>query len=275
MQGTFRKGRFVIDSLHYCIAISSCFGFALCLLLFSPWSVVQARTSKTVIVQINGSKRPSGFFPAFLTVHVNETVVFVNQAFPKNAYSVVAVDGSFSSPPIPVDQRWKVSFTSPGTHEYRSQSAPVQMVGVLLVVNADVALLPVPNPLVEATVLAVINNRLPLPETPLLPLTKPPHAAAPATPSFLPVILAIAFGISSVVLLGFFLVFYRRYQTQHAAMVVGDDDAAEPSSFSRLVDRLFTFFSQSGHWFTMLWQWLKTFHIRNLFRKKEDDDEDL
>src|SRR5882724_13509968 len=138
MQGTFRKGWFTICSLHYYIAISSYVSFVICILLFAPWSVVQARKSETVTVQINGSKRPPGFSPAFLTIHVNEIVVFVNHAFPKNEYSVVAVDGSFSSPPIPADQRWTVSFTSPGTHEYRSQSAPAQMVGVLLVVNADV-----------------------------------------------------------------------------------------------------------------------------------------
>jgi len=234
---------------------------------------VQARKSETVTVQINGSKRPPGFSPAFLTIHVNEIVVFVNHAFPKNEYSVVAVDGSFSSPPIPADQRWTVSFTSPGTHEYRSQSAPAQMVGVLLVVNADVALLPVPNPLIEATVLAVINHRLPLPETPILAQVKLPHTVPSATSSFLPITLAIAFGISSMVLLVFFLVFYRRYQAQRGAMLVDDDDAAEPSLLARSVDRLFTFFSQPDHWFTTIRQRLKTFRVRNLFRKDDDDDD--
>jgi plastocyanin len=272
MQGTFRKGWWMICNLHYCIVISSYIGFVFCLLFLAPWSVAQAHKSETVTVQINGSMHPPGFFPAFLTIHVNETVVFVNHAFPKNEYSVVAVDGSFSSPPIPADQRWTVTFTSPGTHEYRSQSTPAQMVGVLLVVNADVVLLPVPNPLIEATVLAVINHRLPLPETPILAQAKSLDTVPPATLSFFPIILAIAFGVSSAVLLGFFLVFYRRYQVQRGAMLVGDDDA-EPSFFSLCVNRLFAFFSLSGHWFTTIRQKLKTFRVRNLFRKDDDDDD--
>jgi hypothetical protein len=54
----------------------------------------------TITVAINGVSQVPGFFPNFLTLHVNDTVVFVNQALPSSKYAVSADDGSFASPVI-------------------------------------------------------------------------------------------------------------------------------------------------------------------------------
>jgi plastocyanin len=105
----------------------------------------------TITVQINGTAQAPGFFPDFLTLHVNDTVVFINQALPSSKYAISADDGSFASPVIAPGGRWSYTFVDKGAHVYRETTYPQHMVGELLVVDSAVRLLPTPNPFAEAT----------------------------------------------------------------------------------------------------------------------------
>ncbi len=276
MRGAVRRERLLLQILHYLVVISAGVGISICIVFFVAGLPAQASSKgKTIIVQITGPKQPPGFFPAFITMHVNDTIVFINHATSKSAYSVVAVDGSFASPAISPGQSWQVTFTSPGTHEYREAANPLQMVGVFLVVDMNVALLPLPDPHIEATVLAVINAQQPLPETPVLPHLKSqvqiPVASAP--PFFL-LFLVTVFGISCVVLLIFLAIFYRRYRLQ---TVVGVEDENEPSFAAKLLEHLFVFFSQVRPFIGGAGQQFKTrlrTRLQKLFQKRQEDEED-
>ena len=107
---------------------------------------VVARAETTITIQITGITQPSGFLPALLTVHVNDTVVFSNEALPPATYSVAATDQSFTSPPIAPGQQWSTTFTTPGVHDYTDPAFASQLFGELLVVPASVELLPTPQP---------------------------------------------------------------------------------------------------------------------------------
>jgi plastocyanin len=100
----------------------------------------------TLTIHILGASNPPGFSPALLSVHVNDTVVFLNDASPAATYSVVADDQSFASPPIAPGQQWTITFTQPGAHEYHDPAYASQMVGELLVVASSVSLAPSPIP---------------------------------------------------------------------------------------------------------------------------------
>ncbi len=133
----------------------------------------------TTIIQINGAAQTPGFTPALLTLHVYDTVVFVNRA--TTSYALVADDGSFSSSIIPVGQQWRVTFSSTGTHEYHTAESPQHMVGEILVVANTVALLPTPVPQIEATTIALIKAGKHPPDVPVLPVTPTPTTTHKAT----------------------------------------------------------------------------------------------
>jgi len=174
-----------------------------------------AALGETTTVQINGPARPPGFSPALLTIHMYDTVIFVNQA--NTAYAVTSADGSFSSPAIPAGQQWRVTFSSLGGHEYHTTQAPQRMIGEILVVADAVSLFPTSIPQVEATVVTLIKAGKHPPDTIVLPVTPTPtvkhKAAVPTLNTFLsPLILSIAGGV----LLAFILLFsgillYRRH----------------------------------------------------------------
>jgi plastocyanin len=275
MKGIFRIEWPIRQCLHCFFVLSSCIGFPLYMLFFCISPTVEASKSQIITIQINGPARSPGFFPDFLTIHVNDTVAFVNKALPANDYSVVAVDGSFTSPPIASNQRWLIKFTSPGTHEYRSLATSTQMVGQLLVVDTSVILLPTPNPLIEATVLAAIKNRQPLAETPVLSQLKPRvTTTSSGTSSFFLVLPLIIFGIASPVLLVFLLIFYRRYQLQMMALAKED---AEPPFGMVSLERLHHFFSKAGPWNNATRQQITSrllARLQTLFHKEDEDEED-
>lgn len=137
----------------------------------------------SVTIQITGPGQPPGFSPALLTVHVNDTLVFVNQSAPPAAFAVSAADGGFSSPAIAPGAQWTVTFTSTGSHEYHEANNATRMVGEVLVVPNSVALLPTPNPEAEATVLAAIEAGRSPPDTIVLPTPTAVPVKAPATAS--------------------------------------------------------------------------------------------
>jgi plastocyanin len=108
-------------------------------------------------VDILGSGQPPGFAPALLTVHVYDTIVFLNQSQPAVPYAVVAEDGSFSSPVIAPGQQWNLTINSPGAFEYHEAVTTPHMVGAIVVVDASIPLLPTPLPAAQATAMSDIN----------------------------------------------------------------------------------------------------------------------
>ena len=190
--------------------------FPIIMSLFFLFPQHVAAIGETTVVQINGPSQPPGFSPALLTIHIYDTVIFVNHT--NTAYAVSSTDGSFSSPDIPAGQQWRVTFGSVGGHEYHTTEAPQRMVGEILVVSDAVSLLPTPMPQVEATVVTLIKAGKHPPDVIVLPVTATPIAKHTASPvsilnTFLsPLILSIGGGV----LLAFILIFlsvllYRRH----------------------------------------------------------------
>ncbi|HEV2580259.1 MAG TPA: hypothetical protein VGT44_05350 [Ktedonobacteraceae bacterium] len=117
----------------------------------------QAAQGDAYIVTILGNTQPPGYSPALLTVHVYDTVVFVNRSVPAASYAVIANDGSFSSPSIQPGQQWSVTFSSPGAFEYQESASSPRMTGVIVVAPASVPLLPAPLPAAQATAIAYVQ----------------------------------------------------------------------------------------------------------------------
>ncbi len=152
----------VLAMLCMCLALST--------LTFPP--IAQA-AGEAVTIHILGSAQPPGFFPALLTVHVYDTVIFNNQASPTSSFSIVADDGAFSSPAIAPGKQWIVTFNTPGEHEYHPSTKVSRMVGVIIVVPNSVSLLATPAPGSEATVLALIKAGKTPPDTLIVPSPTP------------------------------------------------------------------------------------------------------
>ena len=189
--------------------------FPIIMSLFFLFPQRVAAIGETTVVQINGPAQPPGFSPALLTIHIYDTVIFVNRT--NTPYAITSMDGSFSSPEIPAGQQWHVTFGSIGGHEYHTTEVPQRMVGEILVVSDAVSLLPTPIPQVEATVVTLIKAGKHPPDTIVLPVTTTSvikHKAPPTSilNMFLsPLLLSIGGGV----LLAFVLIFlgillYRR-----------------------------------------------------------------
>jgi plastocyanin len=56
--------------------------------------------------------------PAEVTVAAGDTVVFHNQEAMPGGHTIVADDGSFSSPPLGKDESWSHQFEAKGSHPY-------------------------------------------------------------------------------------------------------------------------------------------------------------
>jgi hypothetical protein len=122
-------------------------------------------------VQITGMAQPPGFAPALLTLHIYDSVVFVNHAIPATTYAITADDGSFSSPAIAPGDQWSTIFVNVGTHEYHESSSIQHMSGELVIVSNAVSLLPTPQPEVMATAIADIRAGNSPPNVITLPTT--------------------------------------------------------------------------------------------------------
>jgi plastocyanin len=144
-------------------------------------------------ILIEGSLVPPGFWPSLLTVHVYDTVVFVNHSSPAASYAVTAGDGSFSSPAIAPGQQWQVTFNSVGVHEYHSASSPQSMAGEIQVVDTAVSLLPTAIPAIEATVTALIKAGHTPPDTFMQATPLPKQKKQQAKATYAPNILLFAF----------------------------------------------------------------------------------
>ena len=214
--GTQYSGRWLAHLCLFCFTVVSLFA--------SPATHMLASSSArgdTIFVQINGVSQVPGFFPDLLTLHGNDTVVFINQAQPARNCTLNADDGSFSSPVIPSGGRWSFTFVSKGAHVYRDTTYPERMVGELLVVDRAVHLLPTPNPLIQATVIAAIRNGQSPPDT----LNLPARASTAPASSPMPLILLLI-GISGalIVLGAVGFAFYQRYQQRSATLSNEDEE---------------------------------------------------
>jgi plastocyanin len=192
---------------------------------------------EAVTIHITGPTQPPGFLPALLTVHVYDTVIFVNPSNQGNSnanYAIVADDGSFSSPMIAPGKQWVVTFNTPGEHEYHTSTHSPHMVGVIIVVPNSVSLLPTPVPAIESTVIALIKAGKTPPDTIIVPSLTPAPAQkqqALATSLFsgwlLPVLLIAG---AVVALLGLAVAFFyliRVLRRRLRKKVRHDDDEDE------------------------------------------------
>lgn len=144
-------------SIFGCLAIVSLATILLCYYFTLTTSPYIWAASNPFTIQIVGPSKPPGFFPMLVTVHEGDPVVFVNDATPPTTYTLVADDGSFSSPPIASGQRWSVTFKEAAVHEYHISTSSQKMVGEIVVVPSSVKLLPTPVPAAEATAFADIR----------------------------------------------------------------------------------------------------------------------
>lgn len=62
--------------------------------------------------------------PAEVTVEAGETVTFLNEEKMPGGHTIAATDGSFSSPPLDVDESWEKSFEEPGRYDFRIEEHP-------------------------------------------------------------------------------------------------------------------------------------------------------
>jgi len=220
----FRYVTFVVFILSFY------YGFA----VYGTVATVFAR-GDTITVQIDGLAQPPGFSPNFLTLHVNDTVVFVNHAYPANSYTINADDGSFSSPRIAPGKQWEVTFISKGSHIYRDATSPQRMVGELLVVDDGVSLLPTPHPLVEATIIAAIKERKNPPDSIVLPVIAHP-APPPAISPVSLVILVVVISGGMIILGAAGFAYYQRYQQRSA--LPDEEDQTGPLTALTLKERI-------------------------------------
>ncbi len=62
--------------------------------------------------------------PSQIQLQTGDTVVFHNVDEMPGGHTIVADDGSFSSPPLGKDEKWSHSFDAPGTHKIHIEQHP-------------------------------------------------------------------------------------------------------------------------------------------------------
>ena len=193
------------------------------------------------IVTMPGITQPPGFVPDLLSVHIYDTVVFVNSATAPIA--IVAVDYSFSSSAIAPGQQWKVTFNSAGTFEYHENSSTPRIFGEIVVVPDTVALLPSPAPAAQQTAIAFIKAGKTPPDTvwqPTAPqvqassVTHPSKNQAPSTLSVPPLALLMTFARPVILIVITILALFASglgglwlYRRQKSRKKEGDDEDEE------------------------------------------------
>ncbi len=164
-----------------CLLLASfflCSGFALCLMSSSQKALAQGNA---FFVTMLGSSQQPGFAPDLLTVHIYDTVVFVNSAAVPIA--IAATDTSFSSPAIDPGKQWKVTFNSMGAFEYHENSPTPRTFGVIVVVPNAVVLLPSPAPAAQETAIAYIQDGKTPPDTVWKQVTLPVQIPVALSPT--------------------------------------------------------------------------------------------
>lgn len=67
-----------------------------------------------------------------VTISAGEAVIFHNMAAMPDGYTLVADDGSFTSPPLAKDAQYRRVFEEPGTYSYHMKEHP-QVKGTVVV----------------------------------------------------------------------------------------------------------------------------------------------
>ena len=62
--------------------------------------------------------------PAAITIKSGDTVTFVNKDQMTGGHTIVADDGTFSSPPLGEDESWSHTFNAVGDHGYSIEQHP-------------------------------------------------------------------------------------------------------------------------------------------------------
>jgi plastocyanin len=150
-----RQGLAHLLRLHIAVCLTLLFGLTWGMLI-SPYHVLAA--GKTTTIHITGASHPPGFRPSLVSVHVGDSIVFLNDAQPPETYTIIATDQGFVSASILPGQQWAVTFTDPGTHEYQAQGISQTMAGAIIVTPASVRLLPTPDPGAVGTQIAIIQT---------------------------------------------------------------------------------------------------------------------
>jgi plastocyanin len=202
---------------------------AILLAAFSTSPRPAQATGETTTIVIQGSTAPPGFSPSFLTIHVYDTVIFVNHSSPPANYAVSASDGSFSAPAIAPNQQWKVTFNSIGVHEFHSASAPQRMVGEILVVDNAVSLLPTSVPSVNATVVALIQSGHVPPDNLLVatPTSIAKQATKNTSITTLPLYIFIVLAFIGVLLLSALVYLLCKYLVSRKCRTISEEEYKE------------------------------------------------
>lgn len=130
----------------------------ICWGLLLPQQYALAAGGETVPVEITGTGTPPGFLPDLVSIHVHDSITFINQSRPAQMYTIAANDGSFFSGSIAPGAQWKVTLTKAGMYEYHAVGANLHMVGSILVAPPSVMLLPTPVPGAIASEVANIRK---------------------------------------------------------------------------------------------------------------------
>jgi plastocyanin len=83
-----------------------------------------ASSSQPTPVTARIEVRHNNLSPALVQLHAGETVTFHNVDKMPGGHTVMAVDGSFSSPPLDKGQDWSHSFDVPGVYQVRIKEHP-------------------------------------------------------------------------------------------------------------------------------------------------------
>ena len=206
-------------------------------------------TGSSVVVTISGPTGQEVLSPALLTIHIYDTIIFVNQS--TLPYAVAADDNSFSSPAILHNQQWSTTSGILGAHSYHASlptsnttgataatatigATSTTIMGEILVVADNIALLPTPQPQIEATALAIIESGKHPPDVIQLPV-----ATMPVTGHHVPTIkslqtqllslpvLAGAGGMLIMIIVLIIVLSRRKRRTKH-----DDDDFMDDDLFS-------------------------------------------
>ena len=81
---------------------------------------VSAIWAKEVTVKVGHG----GLTPATITIGKGDTVVFQNTQEMPGGHTIVADDGSFSSPPLAKDKAWSHTFDKSGTYKVHLKEHP-------------------------------------------------------------------------------------------------------------------------------------------------------
>ena len=224
-QGTMLKKHCHTFYLVVAVCLTS---FCMCLI---PLASAKAQGNNATM-QILGPLQPPGFFPALLTVHVNDYVTFVNQSSPPATVTIASDNGQFSSPALAPNKVWTITLSNPGAYEFHDTATSPRMVGEIIAVPDTISLLPTPEPGVAATALAWIESGKTPPDTiALVTPTPTPGTIQPLPPSrsstLLTILVVVGVGLLFLALLLGVILLLRRLRRRRRQSREFDEQGAD------------------------------------------------